>query len=527
MYRLLLLFVLFMGLGACSGGGSSNDVEEDPIVDDGSSSGGSDDGDSDDDDGSDDDGDTNTIADPIFPPDLSVTSCEGFDYIDTISVASSAVPVDDFIADNIIDNNLNETHSWQTNENGAQATIDLGYRHEVKEVGLAWANGDSQTSSFDLEVSEDGVTFSTILSTQSSSGETLLFDRYDISDSVARFVRITSYGTSTDGVTMLSELGVWGCPLDTEEAPIETQTVDIDQYNLDSTAAPGSNFDLLTWALDTPAFDPEDGLSQRSSESELEAGFEDEFFYTASDGGMAFKSTIFGARTSQNTSYTRSELREMLRRGDTSIRTTGVNENNWILGYQPDPETTVGGRGGVLKATLKLEHVTTTGSNTHEGRVIIGQIHADDDEPIRLYYKKFADNDKGYIYFGHEIRESDDIWRVVIGHEHTDDDDQPIYSDEPAQGIELGEVFSYEIDQSGSRIDVIIRRGDLNGPIIGHQYVDMAIEDSGYDIIDEWMYFKAGLYTQNNTGETGDENGVGSDYDQAVFYYLSNEHGPQ
>ena len=49
---------------------------------------------------------------------------------------------------------------------------------------------------------------------------------------------------------------------------------------------------------------------------------------------MTFKSEIDGYKIT-NTSYTRSELREMLRAGDTSIDTSGVNENNWVFGSAP------------------------------------------------------------------------------------------------------------------------------------------------------------------------------------------------
>ena len=52
-------------------------------------------------------------------------------------------------------------------------------------------------------------------------------------------------------------------------------------------------------------------------------------------------------------------------------------------------------------------------------------------------------------------------------------------------------------------------------------------ENSGYDIAQEWMYFKAGAYSQNNTGGSGDANGIGTDYEQITFFSLSNTHGPQ
>lgn len=467
------------------------------------------------------------IADPIFPPDLSVTTCSGLDFIEKQSVVSTDEQAE-FPANNAIDNNLTDESRWVSTQSGTQLTIELGYRHLVKEIGTAWFNGEQQISTFDIALSEDGSTFTEVLTNETSSRITNSIERFDIQDTVARFVRITSYGTSNDNTTALIEAAVFGCPLDVETAPIQTQTVDMTQFNLSPNVPPGDNFDLLTWALDTPRTDPDDGFSLRASERELDDGFvDDDYFYTAEDGGMVFIATIFGAKTSANTSFTRSELREMLRRGNTGVSTQGVNRNNWILGYQPDPGRAVGGRGGLLKATLKVDKVTLSGSTSHTGRVIVGQIHADDDEPIRLYFKKFPNNDRAYIYFAHEIKNGDDIWKMVVGPTHTNTDNQPIYTGNPEQGIELGEIFSYEINQQGPRIDVIIRRGDLSGPIIGHQYVDMNDENSGYDVAQEWNYFKAGAYSQNNTGNSGDANGVGSDFDKVTFYHLSNEHSPQ
>jgi poly(beta-D-mannuronate) lyase len=414
------------------------------------------------------------------------------------SVQSDSQAVSGFDASKAIDNSLSDESRWESTEDSAEITVDLGYRHEVKELGTAWFTGELAQTSFDVLASEDGITFTSLISNESSSGQTKQFERFDVPDTVARFIRVISRGTSNTSPTSLSEIAVFGCPLDVAVAPIDTQTVDISQYNLDPNASPGENFDLLTWALDTPRTDPDDGFSLRASERELDDGFVDnDYFFTASDGGMVFRATIFGATTSANTRFTRSELREMLRRGNTGVSTQGVNRNNWILGYQPTPPRAVGGRGGLLQATLKIDQVTSGGSSSHTGRVVIGQIHADDDEPIRLYYKKFPDNE----------------------------DNQPIYTSNPEQGIALNEVFSYEIDQTGARIDVIIRRGDLNGPIIGHQYVDMIEENSGYNVVEEWNYFKAGAYSQNNTGNSGDANGVGSDYDQVTFYYLQNSHG--
>ncbi len=207
----------------------------------------------------------------------------------------------------------------------------------------------------------------------------------------------------------------------------------------------------------------------------------------------------------------------MLRRGNTGISTRGVNRNNSILGYQPDPGIPVGGRNGVLSATLAVNHVTETGDRNQVGRVIIGQIHAENDEPAKLFYRKFPENERGFIYLAHEIRNADDIYFPVVGPANDDIDDPPADDTNPENGVALDEIFSYEIRQKGARVDVIVRRGNSNGPIIGHNYVDMQQQNSGYDVPEEWMYFKAGAYTLNDTGDE-------TDFDRITFYELEKSH---
>ena len=292
-------------------------------------------------------------------------------------------------------------------------------------------------------------------------------------------------------------------------------------FGLNPNNEPWENFDLSDWALDAPNADPEDGLSARTTDRDFINGDlfpgSEPYFFTGPDGAMVFRSNVGGVRTSSNTSFPRSELREMLRAGDTSISTTGVNENNWALGYQPNNldlrngADDIGGRNGVLTSTMRVNRVTTTGSSSQVGRVIIGQIHADNDEPLRLYYRKLPQNDLGSIYFTHEIRDGDDLDDVnLVGSSSSN-------ASNPSDGIALGELFSYEIINEGSIIEVVLRSGDRDGPVIGRASFDMDDEDSGYDRDDEWMYFKAGAYTQNNTGNS-------SDFDEVAIYRLDNTH---
>ena len=453
---------------------------------------------------------------PPVPP-VPPISCTGNNLINVIAATDNGLSGAGNGPDMAIDDILDPASRWESPGDPGTITLDLGARHLVREVGIAWFEGDQRVASFSILASEDGVSFAPLLNNQQSSGETRSFERYDTPDTPAQYVRIESHGNSLNSDNAIIEGTAFGCTLDTATAVLEPGNVVAADFALDPTEPPGSNFELISWKLNTPADLDGDGISDTASETDLDDGFTDGFFFTGPAGGMVFRSTIGGAKTSANTSYTRSELREMLRRGNTSISTRGVNENNWILGYQPDPGLTVGGRNGVLRGTLAVNHVTETGDRNQVGRVIIGQIHAESDEPARLYYRKFPENERGFIYLAHEIRNSDDIYFPVVGPANSNLDNAPADDANPENGIALDEIFSYEITQQDARIDVIVRRGDSAGPIIGHNYVDMQQQNSGYDVPNEWMYFKAGAYTQNNTGD-------GTDFDQVTFYELENSH---
>ncbi|MBF7074383.1 polysaccharide lyase family 7 protein [Glaciecola sp. MH2013] len=281
-------------------------------------------------------------------------------------------------------------------------------------------------------------------------------------------------------------------------------------FGLDADKEPWENFDLQGWVIDTPAFD-DDGFSQRFGENDWDQISDEsrKFFFTHTDGGMRFVNRVDGAKTSENTAYSRSELREMLRRGNTNIATQGVTPNNWALGYQPTNGGAWGGANGKLSATLRVNQVTTTGEGLQVGRTIIGQIHADDDEPARLYYRKNPGDELGCIYVAHEIRGANDIDFNILGDEDCTN---------PNVGIALNELFSYEIINEGEFITVVVRSGDQDGEIIGETTIDMVSLNSGYNRSDEWMYFKAGTYSQNNTGVAGDG-------DIVTFYRLNTTHG--
>ncbi len=159
-----------------------------------------------------------------------------------------------------------------------------------------------------------------------------------------------------------------------------------------------------------------------------------DFFYVENDGEtdwVVYKTPNSGI-TSRTSNNTRTELGQKAR---------------WI------PET-----GGRLTGTLKVMHVSTTGDATVSSAfsTVIGQIHSDEgheNEPLKIFYKKFPGHNKGSVFWNYEINtEGDNAGRwdysaAVWGHDFSIVGTSPaVYPEEPEDGIELGEEFSYEVN---------------------------------------------------------------------------------
>jgi len=270
--------------------------------------------------------------------------------------------------------------------------------------------------------------------------------------------------------------------------------------------------ELDDWYLSIPSDLDNNGRSDSISEVRLAEGYtHPEYFYTSADGGIVMRSPSRGFKTSTNTSYVRVELREMLRRGNTNIGSTqGVNANNWVFGHAPtSAQANAGGINGELNVTLAVNQVTTNGENYQIGRVIIGQIHANDDEPIRLYYRKLPNNSKGAIYFAHEPRTGSEAYVEMIGSRNNT-------TSNPADGIALDEKFSYTINATDALLTVTITREGKPDVVATYDMTGSQYEDP-----EQYMYFKVGVYHVNNTSDPSSDTGQ---FAQATFYEIRNSH---
>ncbi len=159
-----------------------------------------------------------------------------------------------------------------------------------------------------------------------------------------------------------------------------------------------------------------------------------DFFYTKSDnkGDWVVFKTPNAGNTHGTSNNTRTELAQLKK-------------------WAPTTEAK-------MNATLKVMNVSSTGdarvASTYA--VVVGQIHSADgheNEPLKIFYKKFPGHAKGSVFWNYEINTAGDdnskrwdysypIWgydMAVVG------TDENTYPPEPADGIALGEEFSYEV----------------------------------------------------------------------------------
>ncbi len=157
--------------------------------------------------------------------------------------------------------------------------------------------------------------------------------------------------------------------------------------------------------------------------------------------------------------------------------TENEGENNWVVFKAPNGGDTHGTSNNTrtelaqvkkwypetandkMTATIKVMAVSATGDARVAASyaVVVGQIHSADkheNEPLKIFYKKFPGHTKGSVFWHYEINTAGDdnsgrwdystgVWGYdfsVVG------TDANIYPEEPKDGIALGEEFSYEIE---------------------------------------------------------------------------------
>ncbi|QXP65658.1 polysaccharide lyase family 7 protein [Polaribacter sp. AHE13PA] len=192
-----------------------------------------------------------------------------------------------------------------------------------------------------------------------------------------------------------------------------------------------------------------------------------------------------------------------------------------------------------LTATLKVMNVSATGDArvAASHAVVVGQIHSADkheNEPLKIFYKKYPSHTKGSVFWHYEINTAGDdnsgrwdysyaVWGDDFSVVGTDANTPP---EEPKDGIALGEEFSYEIEvkdgimnlkftseghetktftknliesEYTTKADIPEQTKKLFGPL-GQDGVERKEAYAG-----EGCFFKLGTYNQTN-GKSPEEN---------------------
>ena len=112
---------------------------------------------------------------------------------------------DGFPPSNVLDNNLNSR--WSNSGVGSWIQLDLGTSKNICDINIAWYKGNERQNNFVITASNDGITFSNILSSK-SSGTTLSSEKYSIADTNARYLRITVNGNTQNRYASVSEISI-------------------------------------------------------------------------------------------------------------------------------------------------------------------------------------------------------------------------------------------------------------------------------------------------------------------------------
>ena len=432
----------------------------------------------------------------------------------TVQSVSASSFSDPYIADNVIDQDTADDSRWSAEGVGEWLQLDLGDIHTVNALDIFFYQNLERNTCFNIQTSNDGVDWRIQRANIVSNGERL----FHFATTSARYIRYEGLGNSESEWNSIIEVSAYlnevdgtidisdgenssacsgdingGSLVSSGEITTGTGAEFIAGDDLDSGLTPNENFDLSYWKITYPAAD---------GDVDPPTVLENAFYTDDTNGAMVFECVNRGGQTSTSTKYSRSELREMVDlTRDSGTQSLG---NNWVISTAlSEDQMEAGGIDGNMKATVAVNHVsetTTIGDEYMLGRVIVGQIHASDDEPFKIYYRKLPDNDYGAVYFSYEDSKTEVYFELIGTRDGTASADD---------GIALDEKWAYEVDVVGRDMTVTVIRE--NGDYI-QQTVTWDLE---YD--SDWFYFKAGNYNQNDGGDDGD-------YAQVSFFRLDVSH---
>jgi hypothetical protein len=268
---------------------------------------------------------------------LSLPSAAAGSALDIVGVTASGD--DGNVSANTLDGD--PSTRWSDQGDGVWIRYDLGSTQTVGSVSIAWYQGDTRAETFDIQVSDNGSEWTTVLDAKRTTGTTASAVAYDIADASGRYVRVVGHGNTYNDWTSIADTAILGADGSS------------DPGDPGDCAVPADVLDLTNWYEGLPIGDDEDPANVK--QPELATYKIDPWFVaTPNCDGVQFRAAVNGVTTS-GSSYPRSELREM----------NGSDEASW--------SSTSGTHTMVIK-----EEITHLPNDKAE--VVAGQIHGSDDD---------------------------------------------------------------------------------------------------------------------------------------------------
>ena len=125
----------------------------------------------------------------------------------------SATTSDTNVAAGAVDNNMNTR--WSGSGDGATLRLDMGATQTLSYVTIAWYQGNTRRSKFDIEVSENNTTWTPVLTGVQSNGTTTAEVMFEFNDVPARYVRYVGHNNDSSDANKrqwnsVTEISLWG-----------------------------------------------------------------------------------------------------------------------------------------------------------------------------------------------------------------------------------------------------------------------------------------------------------------------------
>ena len=257
---------------------------------------------------------------------VSVASPTVVSFSDATATSTSG----SFVADNAIDKNKN-TH-WEADARGATWTAKFSSCQRVDDLVLNWYGTNKYTYSVQLS-KDNGATWTTVVSNTSGKGNK---DAQNVTDQAANAIKIVGDSGSRlriDEQNVNSLGSTNGCTSSGTSNPSNAESSGTSNSSkdqvLDGNAQyPADVLNLSKWKITLPiSLNSNPNKATEIKQPQLKTYSNSEYFrLNAAKNGVLLKAIAGGARTSTNTAYARSELREM--QGDDGTESAAWNCKN-------------------------------------------------------------------------------------------------------------------------------------------------------------------------------------------------------